>query len=74
MNGSLFDPTAFDNMKVVLEGAVYDRDLFGDILIVSRDDLVNLATLSRKFTIEFVLKEPHIQKKHQRRNSFVCFS
>lgn len=50
-------------MKVVLEGAVYDRDLFGDILIVSRDDLVNLATLSRQFTIEFVLKEPHIQKK-----------
>ncbi len=57
MNGSLFDPTAFDNMKVVLEGAVYDRDILGDILVVKRDDLVNLATLSRQFMMEFQLKE-----------------
>ena len=63
MNWSLFDPTAFDNMKVVLEGAVYDRDILNDILVVKRDDLVNLATLSRQFTIEFELKKPHFQKK-----------
>lgn len=63
MNWSLFDPTAFDNMKVVLEGAVYDRDILGDILVVNRDDLVNLATLSRHFTIEFELKEPRFEKK-----------
>jgi hypothetical protein len=63
VNGSLFDPTAFDNMKVVLEGAVYDRDLLGDILVVKRDDLVNLATLSRHFMMEFQLKESQLQKK-----------
>ena len=50
-------------MKVVLEGAVYDRDILGDILVVNRDDLVNLANLSRQFTIEFELKEPRFQKK-----------
>lgn len=63
MNKSLFDPTAFDNMKVVLEGAVYDRDLLGDILVVNRDDLINLATLSRQFTIEFELKDPRLSKR-----------
>ena len=63
MTWSLFDPTAFDNMKVVLEGAVYDRDILGDILVVNRDDLINLASLSRQFTMEFECKEPHFQKK-----------
>ncbi len=63
MNGSLFDPTAFDNMKVVLEGAVYDRDILGDILVVKRDDFVNLATLSRHFMMEFQLKELGFPKK-----------
>jgi hypothetical protein len=58
----LFDPTAFDNMKVVLEGAVYDRDILGDIIVVNRDDLINLATLSRHFTMTFELKESRIQK------------
>jgi hypothetical protein len=51
----MFDPTAFDNMKVVLEGALYDRDLEGEILIIDRDDLVNLAKLSRKFEVAFRL-------------------
>lgn len=59
----MFDPTAFDNMKVVVEGAVYDRDLIGDILVINRDDLINLATLSRQFTIEFVVKESYWPKK-----------
>lgn len=63
MTWSLFDPTAFDNMKVVLEGAVYDRDLIGDILVVHRDDLINLATLSRHFTIEFELKDSRFSKQ-----------
>lgn len=63
MNRSLFDPTAFDNMKVVLEGAIYDRDILGDILVVTRDDLVNLATLSRRFMIQFELNGLRSQKK-----------
>lgn len=48
----VFDPTAFDNMKVVLEGAVYDRDLIGDILVIARDDIVNLSTLARNYMIK----------------------
>lgn len=49
----MFDPTAFDNMKVVLEGAIYDLDFAGEIKIVNRDDLVNLAKLSRQYCISF---------------------
>ncbi|MBK5442174.1 hypothetical protein [Peribacillus sp. TH24] len=54
----LFDPTAFENMKVVLEGAVYDRDFVGDILVIARDEIVNLSTMSRTYKIEMELKEP----------------
>ena len=53
----MFDPTAFENMKVVLEGAVYDRDLIGDILVIGRDDMVNLSTMARKYKIELEMKE-----------------
>ncbi len=34
----MFDPTAFDNLKVIVEGAVYDFDLHGDILVTDRKD------------------------------------
>lgn len=53
----MFDPTAFENMKVVLEGAIYDRDLIGDILVIGRDDIVNLSTMARKYKIELEMKE-----------------
>ncbi|KMY50505.1 hypothetical protein [Peribacillus loiseleuriae] len=59
----VFDPTAFDNMKVIVEGAVYDRDLDGDILVTNRKDLVNLADLSREFIMEMELKHAHARKK-----------
>lgn len=51
----MFDPTAFDNMKVVIEGALYDLDLSGEIIITDRNDLVNMAKMSRKFEIYFRL-------------------
>lgn len=54
----MFDPTAFENMKVVVEGAVYDHDFYGDIVVTNRQDLVNLAHLSRKFIMEMELKSP----------------
>ncbi|MGE7603799.1 hypothetical protein ACQKL5_15100 [Peribacillus sp. NPDC097675] len=53
----MFDPTAFENMKVVLEGAIYDRDLIGDILVIGRDDIVNLSTMARRYKIELEMKE-----------------
>lgn len=53
----LFDPTAFENMKVVLEGALYDRDLEGEISVLNRNDSINLASLARSFELTFSLKE-----------------
>ncbi|WP_163100927.1 hypothetical protein [Peribacillus alkalitolerans] len=52
----MFDPTAFDNMKTVLEGAVYDQDLEGAILVTNRNDLLDLAQLSRCFKIDLQLR------------------
>jgi len=51
----MFDPTAFDNMKVVIEGALYDLDLAGEIVITDRNDIVNLAKMSRSFDVHFQL-------------------
>ena len=49
----MFDPTAFENMKVVLEGAIYDLDLSGDITIIDRNDFINTAKLSRRYELKF---------------------
>ncbi|MGP7815990.1 hypothetical protein [Niallia sp. 01092] len=51
----MFDPTAFDNLKTVMEGAFYDRDLDGRITILDRNDLLNSSKLSREFSITFSL-------------------
>ncbi|MGG4491853.1 hypothetical protein [Metabacillus idriensis] len=53
----MFDPTAFDNLKVVLEGAIYDADLGGAINVIDRKDLVDLAAMSRCYQNTFQLKE-----------------
>ncbi|RAK18907.1 hypothetical protein B0I26_10882 [Anoxybacillus vitaminiphilus] len=55
----MFDPTVFDNLKTVLEGAVYDLDLEGVILVINRNDLVDLAHFSRTYKITFQLREYH---------------
>ena len=51
----MFDPTAFENIKVVIEGEIYDRDLSGEILVTDRNDWINTAKLSRKYEITFSL-------------------
>ncbi|WP_160721215.1 hypothetical protein [Bacillus sp. USDA818B3_A] len=51
----MFDPTAFDNMKVVIEGALYDRDIEGEIVITDRNDWLNMAKMTRSFDISFRL-------------------
>jgi hypothetical protein len=53
----MFDPTAFDNMKVVIEGALYDLDLAGEIVISDRNDIINMAKMSRSFDVNFNLPE-----------------
>jgi hypothetical protein len=50
----MFDPTAYENLKVVIEGAVYDKDLNGEIYVTDRQDLINLATLARRYEISFI--------------------
>jgi hypothetical protein len=53
----MFDPTVFENIKVVLEGAVYEQDLSGEIVIVNRRDTVDLANLTRVYEIQFSLAQ-----------------
>ncbi len=49
----MFDPTIYDNLKVVLEGSVYDLDLSGAVRISGRQDQIDLSTMSRLYQIEF---------------------
>lgn len=51
----MFDPTIYDNLKVVLEGLLYDMDAEGKIRIVERTDLIDLAGMERTFRMKFVL-------------------
>lgn len=55
----MFDPTAYENMKVVIEGALYDKDLDGEIIILDRNDIVNLAKLSRTYEVTFAMAGDH---------------
>lgn len=48
----MFDPTIYDNLKVVAEGELYDLDRAGEILVTGRVDLVNLASMDRTFRME----------------------
>jgi hypothetical protein len=59
----MFDPTAFDNMKVVIEGALYDLDIIGEIMITDRNDLINLSKMSRKFDVSFQLPNSTVTAK-----------
>lgn len=67
----MFDPTAFDNMKVVIEGALYDLDLSGDIVITDRNDIVNLAKMSRTFEISFRLADGSVSTKLEMKSTLV---
>ncbi|RFU65467.1 hypothetical protein [Peribacillus glennii] len=53
----MFDPTAFENMKVVLEGALYDKEFSGEAVVTNRRDIVNLSSLSRQYEIEMALSK-----------------
>ena len=47
----MFDPSVFENLKVVVEGAFYDLDLEGELAVIDRHDYVDLAYMSRIFEI-----------------------
>jgi len=53
----MFDPTVFDNLKVVVEGSVYDLDMRGELKVIGRIDRVELTAMSRYYAIQFSLPD-----------------
>lgn len=52
----MFHPTVFDNIKVAIENQIYDYDNLDGILVVTdRSDLLNMALMSREFSLSFKL-------------------
>ncbi|GLX68766.1 hypothetical protein [Paenibacillus glycanilyticus] len=52
----LFDPTIYDNLKVALENQLYDLDNLDErIRIVNRVDRLDMAVMSRDFSLRFIL-------------------
>ncbi|MBW4084067.1 hypothetical protein [Paenibacillus sp. S150] len=52
----MFHPTVFDNIKTAFENQIYDYDNLDGILVVTdRADLLNLALMSREFSLSFKL-------------------
>ncbi|MBY6035738.1 hypothetical protein KUV80_03700 [Fictibacillus nanhaiensis] len=51
----MYHPSVYDNLKVVLEGAVYDLDFSGAVEIINRKDIVDLAVIERKYSIDFIV-------------------
>ncbi|WP_456274306.1 hypothetical protein [Bacillus sp. AK031] len=47
----MFDPTAYENLKVVLQGALYELELSGSLKITDRKDIIDLASLERRFSL-----------------------
>ncbi|WP_078553613.1 hypothetical protein [Bacillus alkalicellulosilyticus] len=53
----MFDPTIYENLKVVLEGDIYDLDFAEKIEVTNRRDLIDLATMSRQYSIQYQIRE-----------------
>ncbi|MBN3555867.1 hypothetical protein JYA63_16435 [Fictibacillus nanhaiensis] len=51
----MYHPSVYDNLKVVLEGAVYDLDFSGEIEIINRKDIMDQAIIERNYHIDFVI-------------------
>ncbi|OLO40456.1 hypothetical protein BTR23_08210 [Alkalihalophilus pseudofirmus] len=49
----MFDPTIYENLKVVLEGAIYDLDFANEIIVTDRSDVTDLAKMAREFVMQF---------------------
>ena len=53
LGGRMFDPTVFDNLKVVIEGYIYDMDIDQQISVTDRSDIIDLAKMSRQYSISY---------------------
>lgn len=62
----MFDPTIYENLKVVTEGAVYDLDLRGLIQITGRSDVIELAEMSRSYAVVFQRVEEGVAEAEYR--------
>ncbi|MHA6531078.1 hypothetical protein [Paenibacillus sp. BAC0078] len=52
----MFHPTVFDNIKIAFENQIYDYDNLDGILVVTdRSDVLDLALMSREFSLSFKL-------------------
>lgn len=62
----MFDPTVFDNLKVIVEGYIYDLDLAKEISVINRNDMIDLSRMSRNYRITYshvVKKNPSVSLK-----------
>lgn len=56
----MFHPTVYDNLKIALENQIYDFDNLDGLLVVTdRSDLLDLALMSREFSLSFKLTDGH---------------
>ncbi|MBU5355557.1 hypothetical protein ACN9MH_22155 [Paenibacillus silvae] len=54
----MFDPTIYDNLKVAIENYIYDLDNLDErIHVTHRRDQLDMASMSRVFTLQFCLRE-----------------
>jgi len=54
----MFDPTVYDNLKVGFENYLYDVDNLDErIQITGRKDQLEMAVMSREFTLQFCLRD-----------------
>jgi|GEM_PF-421340 len=54
----MFDPIVFENIKVALENQLYDLDNLDErISIIDRKDTLNMAVMSREWSLRFVLRD-----------------
>ncbi|WNB93771.1 hypothetical protein [Bacillus sp. NEB1478] len=51
----MFHPSVYDNLKVVLEGVVYDSDFSGEIEIIDRKDIVDFAVIEKSISLSFIV-------------------
>jgi len=61
---TMTDPTIFDNLRVLMEGALYELDLAGELVVTERQDLVDLAALSRSFRMTVEVPSSEIAPKY----------
>ncbi|WP_113929341.1 hypothetical protein [Bacillus sp. P14.5] len=47
----MFDPAAYENLKVILQGALYDLELAGSLKVINRKDIIDLASMERRYSL-----------------------